>query len=124
VRFLALIAALAAVPAAAQDYRQRLPQDEVIYFVLPDRFENADPANDRGGLSGDKMRTGFDPAHKGFYHGGDLKGLVKRLPCRAGQDRKAPDTTVTGSPISLRSTRIWAPTTTSRRWSMQRTHAA
>ncbi|UVO51867.1 alpha-amylase family glycosyl hydrolase [Sphingomonas sp. SUN019] len=79
-RFLALIAALAATPAAAQDYRARLPQDEVIYFVLPDRFENADPANDRGGMSGDRMRTGFDPAHKGFYHGGDLKGLTKRLP--------------------------------------------
>ena len=66
-------------PAAATDYRQRLPQDEVIYFVLPDRFENGDPANDRGGLSGDRLRTGFDPTHKGFYHGGDLKGLVRRL---------------------------------------------
>ena len=39
-------------PAPATDYRARLPQDEVIYFVLPDRFENADPANDRGGLTG------------------------------------------------------------------------
>jgi glycosidase len=77
---LALLAAtLLATPVAAQDYRQRLPQDEVIYFVLPDRFENADPANDRGGLTGDRLKTGFDPAAKGFYHGGDLKGLTKRL---------------------------------------------
>ena len=53
--------------------------DEVIYFVLPDRFENADPANDEGGLSGGKMETGYDPAHKGFYHGGDLAGLRARL---------------------------------------------
>ena len=81
------VAALAATPApapaqqrAAADYRQRLPQDEVIYFVLPDRFENADPKNDRGGLRGGPLQTGFDPTHKGFYHGGDLKGLMRRLP--------------------------------------------
>ena len=71
-------AALAA-PVAAQSYRDRLPQDEVIYFLLPDRFDNGDPANDRGGLKGDRLTTGFDPAAKGFYHGGDLKGLLRRL---------------------------------------------
>lgn len=75
-----LLALLAtATPVAAQDYRQRLPQDEVIYFVLPDRFENGDTANDRGGLKGGPLTTGFDPTHKGFYHGGDLKGLTRRL---------------------------------------------
>ena len=67
-----------AVPQG-RDYRARLPQDEVIYFVLPDRFENGDPSNDRGGLSGSRLVTGFDPSSKGFYHGGDLKGLIKRL---------------------------------------------
>ncbi|MES2119053.1 MAG: alpha-amylase family glycosyl hydrolase [Pseudomonadota bacterium] len=79
---LALLAGLIAMSAplgAAPDYRQRLPEDEVIYFVLPDRFENGDPSNDRGGLSGDRLATGFDPAAKGFYHGGDFKGLMKRL---------------------------------------------
>ena len=31
----------AASPAAnAGDYRARAPQDEVVYFVLPDRFAN------------------------------------------------------------------------------------
>ncbi len=79
-KMLAPLLALLAAPAAAQDYRARLPQDEVIYFVLPDRFENGDRANDRGGLTGDRMRTGFDPEHKGFFHGGDLKGLQQRLP--------------------------------------------
>ena len=75
-----LLALLAtATPLAAQDYRQRLPQDEVIYFVLPDRFENGDTANDRGGLKGGPLTTGFDPTHKGFYHGGDLTGLTRRL---------------------------------------------
>jgi glycosidase len=72
-------APLAAQAAAPANYRDRLPQDEVIYFLLPDRFENGDPANDRGGLTGDRLRTGYDPTAKGFYHGGDLKGLIKRL---------------------------------------------
>jgi glycosidase len=64
---------------AAADYRERLPEDEVVYFVLPDRFENGDPANDRGGLAGDRLTTGLDPTSKGFYHGGDLQGLTARL---------------------------------------------
>src|SRR5438309_4824406 len=75
---LGALALLAAAPSAA-DFRSRQPQDEVIYFVLPDRFENGDPANDRGGLSGDRLTTGFDPTSKGFYNGGDLKGLIRRL---------------------------------------------
>ncbi len=68
----------AAAPAHA-NYRARLPEDEVIYFLLPDRFENGDPSNDRGGLTGDRLATGYDPTHKGFFHGGDLKGLTGRL---------------------------------------------
>lgn len=68
-----------AAPAFAQVFQQRLPQDEVIYFVLPDRFSNGDRSNDRGGLQGDRLKTGFDPTHKGFYHGGDLKGLTENL---------------------------------------------
>lgn len=80
----ALLLTTLAAPLAAQDhraenYRERLPEDETIYFLLPDRFENGDTANDRGGLKGDRMQTGFDPASKGFFHGGDLKGLIKRL---------------------------------------------
>ena len=74
---LLVLAALAASPAA--DYRARLPEDEVIYFLLPDRFENGDASNDKGGLKGDRLTTGFDATAKGFYHGGDLKGLTKRL---------------------------------------------
>lgn len=73
-----LLAGLLASPALA-DVRLRAPTEEVIYFVLPDRFENGDPGNDRGGLKGDRLRHGFDPTHKGFYLGGDLKGLTARL---------------------------------------------
>lgn len=74
-----LIALTLATPVAAQSYRDRLPEDEVIYFVLPDRFENGNPKNDTGGIKGDRMKHGFDPTSKGFYHGGDLAGLTKRL---------------------------------------------
>lgn len=59
--------------------RARLPEDEIIYFLLPDRFDNGDPSNDRGGLTGGRLQTGFDPSDKGFYHGGDLKGVIRRL---------------------------------------------
>jgi glycosidase len=76
---LALAPAASAAPVDSSSYRAPLPEDEVIYFLLPDRFENGDPSNDRGGLSGDRLKTGFDPSDKGFYHGGDLKGLTSRL---------------------------------------------
>lgn len=59
--------------------QDRAPQDEVIYFALVDRFANGDRSNDRGGLSGGPLDHGFDPTHKGFYHGGDLAGLTERL---------------------------------------------
>jgi neopullulanase len=75
---LALSASIAA-PLAAQSYRDRLPEDEVIYFVLPDRFANGDAKNDTGGIKGDRLKHGFDPTHKGFYQGGDLAGLTGKL---------------------------------------------
>lgn len=75
--------AAAPAPQSAQDglqaMRARLPQDEVIYFLLPDRFENGDVSNDRGGLKGNRLVTGFDPTAKGFFNGGDFKGVIKRL---------------------------------------------
>ncbi len=79
------VAACASLPVSSQtaeisgNYLERLPQDEVIYFVLPDRFENGDTANDRGMIEGDKLAHGFDPENPGFYHGGDLAGLQSRL---------------------------------------------
>ncbi len=76
---MSLVALQAATALSAKSFRDRLPEDELIYFLLPDRFENGDASNDKGGLSGDRLQTGFDPAAKGFFHGGDLKGLTKRL---------------------------------------------
>ncbi len=78
---IACVLLLSSSTYAASDLslRERLPEDEVVYFVLPDRFENGEVANDTGGLEGTRLQTGFDPTHKGFYHGGDLKGLTSRL---------------------------------------------
>ena len=66
----ATLAALAAPPTYGPLASQR------IYFVMPDRYANGDPANDLGGLSGTRGVTGYDPTATGYYHGGDLKGLV------------------------------------------------
>ncbi|MFJ8590194.1 pullulanase-type alpha-1,6-glucosidase [Streptomyces sp. NPDC093598] len=66
-------ARLAAEPARHDATREQF------YFVLPDRFANGDPRNDKGGLTGSRLTTGYDPTDKGFYQGGDLKGLTKRL---------------------------------------------
>ncbi|WP_326763091.1 pullulanase-type alpha-1,6-glucosidase [Streptomyces phaeochromogenes] len=66
-------AALAKTPA-----RNDLTREQ-FYFVLPDRFANGDTSNDKGGLTGSRLETGYDPTDKGFYQGGDLKGLTKKL---------------------------------------------
>lgn len=76
---LPMLLAAGSLPAAAQAYRERPAAGETVYFLLPDRFENGDAKNDRGGIRGDRLKTGFDPAAKGFYHGGDIKGLIARL---------------------------------------------
>ncbi|MEW1887876.1 pullulanase-type alpha-1,6-glucosidase [Streptomyces sp. NPDC085659] len=81
----ALPAAAARPPAAPSDAKlaaQATRHDltrEQFYFVMPDRFANGDTRNDRGGLTGSRLETGYDPTDKGFYQGGDLKGLTDRL---------------------------------------------
>lgn len=75
---------LVAKAAELAPYQQRHFQDEVFYFVLPDRFYNGDPSNDQGAAADDikraQSRGGFDKTHKGMYHGGDLSGLTQKLP--------------------------------------------
>ncbi|MGW1085084.1 pullulanase-type alpha-1,6-glucosidase [Streptomyces sp. NPDC002596] len=63
---------------AAEPARHDLTREQ-FYFVMPDRFANGDTSNDRGGLTGSRLETGYDPTDKGFYQGGDLKGLTNRL---------------------------------------------
>ncbi|EMY35711.1 alpha amylase [Arthrobacter crystallopoietes BAB-32] len=93
---LSLLLAVPALPASAQpgeDHAEARPEqqagarqslrapvtDENFYFVMADRFANGDSANDDGGLGSDPLVSGFDPARKGFYNGGDLAGLLARL---------------------------------------------
>lgn len=58
---------------------QHPAQNEVFYFVLPDRFENGDTSNDQGGISGGVLDHGFKPDDKGYFHGGDIAGLMAKL---------------------------------------------
>jgi glycosidase len=74
--------AVIAAPAGADQAQHSLRSpvtDESFYFVMADRFENGDTRNDLGGLPDDRMVSGFDPTARGFYHGGDLKGLLDRI---------------------------------------------
>ncbi|MBA3366117.1 MAG: hypothetical protein H0U03_10090 [Actinobacteria bacterium] len=61
---------LARLPARTSIASQR------IYFVMTDRYANGDPTNDRGGLTGPRSVTGYDPADEGWFHGGDFHGLT------------------------------------------------
>lgn len=65
--------------ALAASVKDRPPENEIIYFVLTDRFYNGDVSNDRGGLKGGREVTGFDPTSDSFYHGGDFRGLTQKL---------------------------------------------
>lgn len=73
------ISLIALSPLAGQAGRSLA--DEVIYFVMTDRFENGDAGNDTGGFDPGLHRTihGYDPTDAEFYHGGDLAGLRQRL---------------------------------------------
>jgi len=44
-------------------------RDEIIYFVMTDRFVDGDPSNNRD----------VDRSHKGAFHGGDFAGLRSKL---------------------------------------------
>src|SRR5918998_649329 len=85
-----LLAALAMATPAVADHDRDLDAhrslraavtDQNFYFVMADRFANGSTANDHGGLPPGKGagQSGFDPTGKGWYHGGDLKGLIGKL---------------------------------------------
>ncbi|WNG36277.1 alpha-amylase [Archangium violaceum] len=48
-------------------------RDQIIYFVMTDRFANGEPGND------DQGAGEFDPANGAKYSGGDLKGIESKL---------------------------------------------
>jgi glycosidase len=58
----------AATKLASPDWR-----DQVIYFLMIDRFDDGDPGNNDQG-SGE-----FDPSRGAYFSGGDLKGVQRRI---------------------------------------------
>ena len=63
---------------ATDSLREPLTRER-FYFVMPDRFANGNTANDDGGYGGGPLESGLDPTRKGFYHGGDLAGLIDKM---------------------------------------------
>ena len=121
----------AAEPARAADGRELLLRDgRPLRGRLSGRRRRRSGPDSPTSVS---SRPASDPSHKGFYHGGDLKGMLDQHRLHPGprhdrdlahaelqeQARPGPDgatgppaTTATGSPTSRRSTRTWGPTTT------------
>lgn len=50
--------------------------DDVIYFVIPDRFKDGDQSNN----DPEKSKGLYDRKFGRHYHGGDLQGLIEKLP--------------------------------------------
>ncbi len=55
---------------------QGFTPDDVIYFIMPDRFTDGDPANNDPPGS----RGLYDRSKPRYYHGGDFQGIINRLP--------------------------------------------
>ena len=55
---------------------QGFTPDDVIYFIMPDRFSDGDPKN-----NDPRKSPGLYDRSKGrYYHGGDFQGIIDRLP--------------------------------------------
>ncbi len=48
-------------------------QDQIIYFVVTDRFNDGDPSND------DQGAGEYDPSNMAKYSGGDLRGIEQKI---------------------------------------------
>lgn len=57
------------MPQLAAGTEEREMQDEIIYSIMVDRFNNGDPNNDKDADSNDPLA----------YHGGDFKGITEKL---------------------------------------------
>ncbi|MCK4491976.1 MAG: alpha-amylase, partial [Candidatus Altiarchaeales archaeon] len=47
-----------------------ISQNDIIYFIVTDRFCDGDPANNEGVDKGDPLK----------YHGGDFTGIIEKIP--------------------------------------------
>ena len=55
---------------------QGFSNDDLIYLIMPDRFSDGDASNNDPAVS----RGLYDRAQGRYYHGGDLQGIINRLP--------------------------------------------
>jgi glycosidase len=63
-------------PTSSVSLSQGYTPDDVIYLLMPDRFANGDTSNDDPA----KSKGIFDRTKTRRYHGGDLQGVIDKLP--------------------------------------------
>jgi len=63
-------------PRSSFTKAQGVDQSDFIYLLLPDRFSNGDPANDK---FSDMVDTESDRKNPFLRHGGDLQGVINHL---------------------------------------------
>lgn len=62
---------------AFADESKNVPWDEeIIYMVMTDRFFDGDPTNNNPG----NIEGSYDKDHLEAYHGGDIKGIIDKVP--------------------------------------------
>jgi neopullulanase len=61
--------------ADSRDRFEGFSRDDVVYLIMPDRFADGDPANDRPAASNGR----YDRSDPMAYHGGDLRGIREHL---------------------------------------------
>lgn len=77
-----LCAMLGPTSAASSPEVPAAPRSPIVgerfYFVMTDRYIDGDPNNNTGGKAGPISVTGYEPTSDGYFHGGDLRGLIGR----------------------------------------------
>jgi neopullulanase len=63
-------------PLSREGRFQGFSADDLIYLIMPDRFADGDPTNDASRKSPDLL----DRGKARYFHGGDLQGVIDRLP--------------------------------------------
>jgi glycosidase len=71
---ISLLAFSAPVPDASARADTAIWNRQIIYLLIPDRFYNGDPNNDKSGGA-----DCFDPGSARKFHGGDLAGVQQKL---------------------------------------------
>ena len=66
-----------AEPLAASTHFQGINANDVIYLIMPDRFADGDQSNN---APADSPAAANDRRNPRAYHGGDLRGVINRLP--------------------------------------------